>query len=168
MNKFEIIDANLIKHNFEPKMIIQVIFNDEDNYNVLQDIYELFYFRGNKIVVKWYNDNADELDDYSHIRSILRRAWAFYRSKIYIEKKEYIAGAMEDERYILQHSQKQNYWVLTDKEYGIVCIFEHKNFNENQQYTILEDLPMPDVKELARVTREMGDWLGENHYDKIF
>lgn len=71
------------------------------------------------------------------------------------------------ERFILQPSERDGYYVCTDQENGIVCIFEAHNFNDNQEFTILDD-SSASVGDMARSAREIGDWLRENHYDKIF
>lgn len=72
-------------------------------------------------------------------------------------------------RYQLQPStQQQGWWVLTDKDNGIVCRFKEHQFNETQKMTFLEDVEQPDALKIARFMREMADWLRENHYDKIF
>lgn len=71
------------------------------------------------------------------------------------------------ERYILQPSQDVNFWVCTDQESGLVCKFEQGNFNENQQFSVLEDRTL-NVMWLAALTREMGDWLHDHHYEKVF
>lgn len=70
-------------------------------------------------------------------------------------------------RYLLQQSSTPGKWVCTDKEMGLVCIFEDKKFNETQEFTLLEDVKSDAVK-LAKAAKEMGDWLRINHYDKIF
>lgn len=57
--------------------------------------------------------------------------------------------------------------MCTDQDNGIVCVFEAHTFNESQQFTMLED-SKASANELATIAREMGDWLRENHYDKIF
>ena len=73
------------------------------------------------------------------------------------------------ERFILQKSQtRDNRWVCTDTENGIVCMFDDKNFNDANQFTVLNDIENPDALVLARWAREMADWLRENHYNKIF
>jgi len=70
------------------------------------------------------------------------------------------------ERFILQKSDKPNHWVCTDTINGIVCVFGHKNFNENQTFTLLEDVSKPDASALAKIARELGEWLAINHRDK--
>jgi len=71
------------------------------------------------------------------------------------------------ERFVIKKSQTHsNWWVCTNTENGIVCIFENGKFNETQQFTILDDIKQPDANQLALVVREMADWLCENHYKK--
>lgn len=72
------------------------------------------------------------------------------------------------ERFILQPSQEQeNWWVLTDTENQIVVRFENKRFNETQQVTMLEDVETPNPLVIARMMREIGDYLALNHRDKV-
>lgn len=69
-------------------------------------------------------------------------------------------------RYQLEPSTQQpGWWVLTDKENGIVCRFEEHNFNETQKMTFLEDVKQPDASQIARLMREMGDWMSTHHYN---
>lgn len=148
--------------------MIQVIINDEDDYDVWEDIYELFEFRGNKIVVKWLADEyeIDECEDCGLIRSILRRAWSWYRSKVYIEKKEYQEGVWEDERFLLQQHSNSTDWIVTDKENLITISFKNRRFNETQEIVELEDFPPENAYMLPRILREIADWIAENHYKK--
>ena len=72
------------------------------------------------------------------------------------------------ERFILQKSKtRSNGWVCTDTEIGIVCIFNDRQFNEMQEFSLLEDIESPDASELAKAAREMADWLSINHREKV-
>jgi hypothetical protein len=72
------------------------------------------------------------------------------------------------ERFIIQPSQEQeNWWVLTDTENQIVVRFENKRFNQTQQVTMLEDVETPNPLVIARMMREIGDYLAINHRDKV-
>lgn len=51
--------------------------------------------------------------------------------------------------------------------HNIVIEFEEHKFNETQQITF-EGNQHYDVMQIAKLLREMADWLGENHYTKIF
>ncbi len=70
-------------------------------------------------------------------------------------------------RYTLTQSETPNHWVCTDTQYLIVCVFENKKFNESQKMTRLEDFNPNNFMLLARIMREMGDWIGKNHREKV-
>ena len=66
-------------------------------------------------------------------------------------------------KYILQKSStRPNCWVLTDRENGIVITFDEGLFNESQNVTLLEDVSHTP-QELARIMREMGEWVASHH-----
>lgn len=72
-------------------------------------------------------------------------------------------------RFILQKSEKKEEgFVCTDTVNGLVCQFISHRFNDTQKFTFLKDVERPDPLAIARILREMSDWLRENHYDKIF
>lgn len=75
------------------------------------------------------------------------------------------------ERFVIQASTlQQGWWVCTDKLHNILCSFEEHKFNETHQFSLGSDTFKTEAEALAYATylREMGDWLRENHYDKIF
>jgi hypothetical protein len=75
---------------------------------------------------------------------------------------------MKKNRFLLEKSKnKANYWVCSDTVNGIVCVFENQNFNENQNFTLLDDVEKPNANVLAKIINEMADWLRKNHYCKI-
>lgn len=71
-------------------------------------------------------------------------------------------------RFILQRSKQQKHgWVCTDVDYNVVVTFQEHRFNETRKVTFLEDEPT-DYLVRARIMREMGEWLNENHKGKLF
>ncbi len=71
-------------------------------------------------------------------------------------------------RFILQRSQNQkNGWVCTDLDYKVVVTFIAHHFNDTKKVAFLKDAPT-DYLERARLMRELGDWLSENHNEKLF
>lgn len=73
------------------------------------------------------------------------------------------------DRFILQPSSHQkNWWVCTDTENGIVCRFQAHRFNETSQMNVIKDTRQSDPLFLARLAREMGDWLGLHHEELLF
>lgn len=102
MQKFEFYDDvnnSLIKHNLEPKMLIQIILNrDDEDLEILEDCYEMFTFRGNEVIVKWLatEDELAEIENFAHIRSILRRAWNWFRN----QKRGYIPELKQEPKQL--------------------------------------------------------------------
>lgn len=73
------------------------------------------------------------------------------------------------DRFILRQSEfKPGFWVCTDTVNLINCTFEDHNFNDNQDFQLLNNFDPSKYMDLAKFSREMGDWLRANHYDKIF
>lgn len=71
-----------------------------------------------------------------------------------------------DSIFSLQTSQRQGFWTCTDKENQIVCTFEAGKFNDSQSFSFLNDTQFSAGK-VATIMREFGDWLAENHSDKV-
>ena len=75
-------------------------------------------------------------------------------------------------KYRIEKSeQAPDWWVLTDMENMVVIRFQDRAFNETQRVTILEDSPLRGAdmaKEMAKVMREMGDWVAVHHGSKCF
>ena len=70
-------------------------------------------------------------------------------------------------QYVMQQSETPGWWVLTDKDNGIVIRFEEHKFNDTQQVTMLEECTLTPTQ-VARVLRELGDWVVRHHADKVF
>ncbi|MBF1491469.1 MAG: DNA breaking-rejoining protein [Prevotella pallens] len=70
-------------------------------------------------------------------------------------------------KYILQKSTQPNKWVLTDTTNKIVVTFENGAFNSTQKVTMLDDTRLT-ANELAKVMREMGEWVVKYHGSKCF
>ena len=70
-------------------------------------------------------------------------------------------------RFIIQDSEKPNHLVVTNQTNGIVIVFEKGKFNETQKITDLNNANANDFMQQARQMREVGEWLYQNHKDKI-
>lgn len=159
----------LLHHNLEPKITLQIIYDDDYAYDWTADVFDQINVNGvivKGIVIRSEID-LDEIEDFSKIRKIIRRALFWYANQVFVRGRSFEAGPDENDRYILQESQKTDErWLLTDKENGIVISWDHGDFNESQNVTFIEDIT-PDVSAIARLLREAGDWLAVNHRDKI-
>ena len=73
-------------------------------------------------------------------------------------------------RYLLQAStERENWFVATDTEAGIVIRFEKGKFNETQKVTLLDDVEYNErvATNLAVAIRQLTDWIVENHIDTL-
>lgn len=73
-------------------------------------------------------------------------------------------------RYLLQQSDTEPlWWLVTDTEAQVVCRFKEGEFNDSQQFTVLNDIhSKEEVLKLAGVAQGIADWMRENHYELIF
>lgn len=73
-------------------------------------------------------------------------------------------------KYTIQPSSTHpSGWVLTDIENNVVIRFKQGAYNETQEVTFLEDSAAltHTPLELARILREMGEWIYNNHKELI-
>lgn len=69
---------------------------------------------------------------------------------------------MAKERFELT-SGKDLMWTVTDNESGIKIEFREGLFNESQEVKLPADFVPADETGMARIMREIGDWMAENH-----
>ncbi|MDR1980362.1 MAG: hypothetical protein LBQ39_01920 [Tannerellaceae bacterium] len=82
--------------------------------------------------------------------------------------RERIEGK-DNPRFTIEKSKDTpGHWVCTDTQDGIICTFKEKYFNATQEFVVGKGAKPADFMKLASAAREMGDWLRENHYEKIF
>ena len=75
------------------------------------------------------------------------------------------------DRFFLEKSaNNENYWVLSDTINNIVIRFEQGLFNETQKVSLLNDNVVTEHTpiDLARIMREMGDYIVKYHGDIAF
>lgn len=71
---------------------------------------------------------------------------------------------MAKERFELT-SGKDLMWTVTDNESGIAIDFREGLFNESQEVKLPEGFTCGDASNMARIMREIGDWMAENHVE---
>ena len=71
---------------------------------------------------------------------------------------------MEKERFTLA-SGKDLMWTVTDNEKGIAIEFREGLFNESQEVKLPADFVPSDEPGMARIMREIGEWMAENHVE---
>lgn len=67
-------------------------------------------------------------------------------------------------RFKLDEPQEGLY-IVEDTDTGLLCMFEKGKFNETQEFG---NIPTRSPILTPTYMRELGDWLTENHRDKLF
>lgn len=67
-----------------------------------------------------------------------------------------------EKRFDFRYSDKKNRCLLIDLDNYIEVEFIPGKFNQTQTVTVF-DASRPDALKLARIMREMADWLVKNH-----
>lgn len=179
MNKFTFYneEKSIIRHNLVPEMLIEVIklqrHNDYHSEDLtFNDIFDEKIIKGWHFVFRIINDrDFEDLEDYSHLRSILKRATKWYQAKIAmgeikLEKFTPEPGQFEDQYFKLVKSDIANWWLIAHKETAIIIEFEEKRFNETQKISELTPYNL-DMMSFTRLMREVGEWLSINHRNLI-
>lgn len=60
---------------------------------------------------------------------------------------------------------QEGLYIVEDTNTGLLCMFEKGKFNETQEF---RNIPQTNPMQVPTLMRELGDWLAENHRDKIF
>ena len=71
---------------------------------------------------------------------------------------------MAKERFELT-SGKDLMWTVTDNENGIAIDFREGLFNESQEVKLIAEFTYGDAPRMARIMREIGDWMAEQHVE---
>lgn len=143
------------------------------NNNLLQQAREKFglFFRdlrkqkglsqqeiGNATGVSKQTINKVELGRFPYSVDLLLKLSTVLGFTINFEIKE----TTKQDRFILQQSERQFHYTLTDTENKIVCTFEKNKFNDTQKFSFLTDTQFK-AGHLDTIMREFGDWLHANH-----
>ena len=175
MSKFTFFneEKSIIRHNLVPVMLIEVIklqrHNDYQSEDLtFDDIFNEKTIKGWHFVFRILNDeDFEDVEDFSHIRSILKRSAKWYQAKIAmgeikLEKFTPIQSPFEDEFFKLVKSDIANWWLVAHKETDIIIEFEEKRFNETQKISELTPIKF-DLMSFTGLMREVGEWLAINH-----
>lgn len=75
---------------------------------------------------------------------------------------------------ITRHSERKDWWQCTDTENGLIMTWRDHHFNDEQEAQLTDEAHKKVIKSAApemvaaKLLREMADWLGQNHSDKVF
>lgn len=179
MNKytFHNKEKSIIRHNLSPDMLIEVIRLDlpkdcESADLSFNDIFDENTIKGWHFVFKIMNsEDFEEVEDYTRIRSILKRAGKWYQAKvamgeIKLQKYTPVTGSLEDEYFKLMKSDHPGWWLLAHKESSVIIEFLECDFNNSQRVSDLSP-SMPDRINYPYIMRICGEWLMLNHPEKL-
>jgi hypothetical protein len=81
--------------------------------------------------------------------------------------KEFKPPKLDPKNYVLQPSEDEGWWVVTDTVRNIVCKFHEGNFNNTQTITPLFDSTDIDELDHATAMRQMGDFIHDYHKELL-
>lgn len=180
--RFRFIDEEktTIWHGLKPNFTIVVLKLDRPNdYGSaglgLEDIFDEIIIRGwhfcFQVIEYWY---FEDLEDLSEIREILQSCAEWYKGQVvggFVELDKYVSEEankiMEDEKFKIQPSDKEGWWIVAHKFSSIIIEFKEGEFNTTQKISELGQ-PITDVIYGAKIMGEIGEWLIVNHCEKLF
>ena len=75
---------------------------------------------------------------------------------------------------ITRHNERNDWWQCEDVENGLIMTWHDHHFNDEQEAQLTDEAHERVLKSAApemvaaKLLREMADWLGQNHSDKVF
>lgn len=131
--------------------------------------------------VKIYNEKADEMIEarvdaktpeeaidilmkQDKVTDIVRDKWG---GEAEVECHEIEDAVLDKDRFLLQPSKEDGWYVLTDTELLITLRFRAGDFNGSQKVTHLDDSRITNPMDIATSLRLMGDWIQKYHRELI-
>lgn len=100
------------------------------------------------------------------VKEIVKNKWG-RDAEIEVEVEPIKDAALEDDRFLLQPSKEEGWYVLTDTELLITLRFRAGDFNGSQKVTHLDDSRINNPMDIATSLRLMGDWIQKYHRELI-
>lgn len=75
---------------------------------------------------------------------------------------------------VTRHNERHDWWQCEDVENGLIMTWHDHHFNDEQEAQLTDEAHERILKSAApemataRLLREMADWLGRHHSDKVF
>jgi len=69
------------------------------------------------------------------------------------------------ERFTLNKATEPGWWLVADTQNGVVIKFKEHQFNDTQEVKMTDECKEKSVSDLARIMREIGDWMANNYYN---
>ena len=130
--------------------------------------------------VKIFNERADEMIearvDAKTPKEAIDRVIEQDKVKAIVEKwggeaevecHEIEDAVLDKDRFLLQPSKEEGWYVLTDTQLLITLRFRAGDFNGSQKVTHLDDSRITNPMDIATSLRLMGDWMQKYHRELI-
>lgn len=88
-------------------------------------------------------------------------------AEIEVEVEPIEDAVLDKDRFVLQPSKEDGWYVLTDTQLLITLRFRAGDFNGSQKVTHLDDSRISDPMDIATSLRLMGDWMQRYHRELI-
>ena len=144
------------------------------NLKILEKLTNMRYY------VKIYNERSDEMievlveadSEKEAIDKIFSLEKAQEMMKDWEDVTEVECHPIEDavldkDRFLLQPSKEEGWYVLTDTQLLITLRFRAGDFNGSQKVTLLDDSHITNPMDIATSLRLMGDWIQKYHRELI-
>jgi hypothetical protein len=100
------------------------------------------------------------------VQEIMKNKWG-RDAEIEVEVEPIEDAVLDKERFVLQPSKEEGWYVLTDTELLITLRFRAGDFNGSQKVTMIDEHRVADPMDIATSLRLMGDWMLKHHKELI-
>ena len=131
--------------------------------------------------VKIYNEKADEMIEarvdaktpeeaidilmkQDKVTDIVRDKWG---GEAEVECHEIEDAVLDKDRFVLQPSKEEGWYVLTDEQLLITLRFRAGDYNGSQNVKMIDESRVKDPMDIATSLRLMGDWILKYHKELI-
>lgn len=108
----------------------------------------------------------DRVMQLPQVQETVKTKWGV-GSEIEVEVEPIEDAMLDKERFLLQPSKEDGWYVLTDTQLLITLRFRAGDFNGSQKVTHLDDSRISDPMDIATSLRLMGDWMQKYHRELI-
>lgn len=108
----------------------------------------------------------DKVMQQPQVQEIVKNKWG-RDAEIEVEVEPIEDAVLDKDRFLLQPSKEEGWYVLTDTQLLITLRFRAGDFNGSQKVTHLDDSRITNPMDIATSLRLMGDWIQKYHRELI-
>lgn len=100
------------------------------------------------------------------VQETVKNKWGV-GTEIEVEVEPIEDAVLDKDRFLLQPSKEEGWYVLTDTQLLITLRFRAGDFNGSQKVTQLDESRITNPMDIATSLRLMGDWIQKYHRELI-